>query len=71
MVLGGGYLFACSDTTSTGSSSGTSGTSGTSGSTDDAGTLGLYERLGGKVGLEAFVTDTVEKHILADAELAT
>lgn len=58
----------------TSGSSGSSGTSGTSGTTDggaDAGTLSLYERLGGQAGLEAFVKNVVETKILTDADLKT
>lgn len=51
------------------SSDGSSGSSGTT--TGDAGTLTLYERLGGKSGLESFVKTVVETKILTDAELKT
>ena len=52
------------------SSSDTSGTS--SGTTaDGGGTLTLYERLGGKSGLESFVQTVVETKILTDADLKT
>ena len=53
------------------SDSGTSGTSGTTGTTGDAGALTLYERLGGKSGLESFVKTVVETKILTDADLKT
>jgi hypothetical protein len=51
------------------SSSGSSGSSGDVGS--DAGTLSLYDRLGGKSGLESFVQTVVETKILTDADLKT
>ena len=52
------------------SSDDTSGTS--SGATADGGaTLSLYERLGGKSGLESFVQTVVETKILTDADLKT
>ena len=41
------------------------------GSVADAGTLSLYDRLGGKAGLEGFVKSVVETKILADADLKT
>jgi hypothetical protein len=41
------------------------------GAPDAASTLSLYERLGGKAGLETFVKDVVETKILADADLKT
>jgi hypothetical protein len=47
-------------------SAGTTGGAGTS-----PGTLSLYERLGGKAGLEMFVKDVVETKILTDADLKT
>lgn len=59
--------------TATGCSSSTSpsGTSGTIATTGDAGALTLYERLGGKDGLESFVKTVVETKILTDADLKT
>ncbi len=48
-----------------------SGTSGTTATTGDAGALTLYERLGGKDGLESFVKTVVETKILTDADLKT
>lgn len=51
----------------TSSSSGTSGTSGTSGGT----TMSLYDRLGGKKGLEDFTKTVVETKVLTDADLKT
>lgn len=56
----------CSSSDSSASSSGTSGTT-----TGDGGALTLYERLGGKTGLESFVKTVVETKILTDAELKT
>ncbi|HSZ81448.1 MAG TPA: hypothetical protein VLA14_04155 [Polyangia bacterium] len=57
---------------------GTAGTTGTAGAstdggagTGDGGTLSLYERLGGKTGLEMFVQNVVETKILTDADLKT
>jgi hypothetical protein len=50
---------------------GTSGTSGMTATTGDAGALTLYERLGGKTGLESFVKTVVETKILTDADLKT
>ena len=54
-----------------GCSSSDSGSSGSSGTTGDSGTLSLYERLGGKTGLESFVQTVVETKILTDADLKT
>lgn len=54
-----------------GCSSSDSGSSGSSGTTGDSGTLSLYERLGGKTGLESFVQSVVETKILTDADLKT
>ena len=54
-----------------GCSSSDSGSSGSSGTTGDSGTLSLYERLGGKSGLESFVQSVVETKILTDADLKT
>ena len=54
-----------------GCSSSDSGSSGSSGTTGDSGTLSLYERLGGKSGLESFVQTVVETKILTDADLKT
>lgn len=58
-------LLACS------SSDDSSGTS--SGGAVDSGTasLSLYDRLGGKSGLETFVANEVNTHILTDADLKT
>lgn len=53
------------------SSSTPSSTSGSTATTGDAGALTLYERLGGKDGLEAFVKSVVETKILTDADLKT
>lgn len=55
---------------------GTTGTAGTgsAGTTGTAGTggeLSLYDRLGGKSGLEMFVQNVVETKILTDADLKT
>jgi len=68
-------IVACSDDASTptkttpdGGSSGSSGTSGTSGG---PAALSLYERLGGKEGLETFVKTVVETKILTDVDLKT
>lgn len=65
-----------SSSSSSGSSSSSSSSSGTASSSSsssggDGGTLSLYDRLGGKAGLEKFVQDTVEKKILTDADLKT
>jgi hypothetical protein len=38
---------------------------------DGAATPSLYERLGGKAGLESFVKGVVETHVLTDADLKT
>lgn len=63
---------ACSDDekTTTPSTTGTSGgtSAGTSGSPS---TLTLYDRLGGKEGLETFVKTVVETKVLTDTELKT
>jgi ABC-type amino acid transport substrate-binding protein len=53
----------CSSSDSSGSTSGSTA--------EDGGTLSLYERLGGKSGLESFVKTVVETKILTDAELKT
>jgi hypothetical protein len=57
---------------------GTAGATGAAGAstdggagTGDGGTLSLYERLGGKTGLEMFVQNVVETKILTDADLKT
>lgn len=54
-----------------GCSSSDSGSSGSNATTGDSGTLTLYERLGGKSGLESFVQSVVETKILTDADLKT
>lgn len=69
-------LFACSDDETPATpktDAGSSGTSGTSGTSGDSGptTLSLYERLGGKSGLESFVATVVDGKVLADADLKT
>ncbi len=57
---------------------GTAGATGTAGAstdggagTGDAGALSLYDRLGGKTGLETFVKTVVDTKILTDADLKT
>jgi hypothetical protein len=57
---------------------GTAGATGTAGAstdggagTGDGGALSLYDRLGGKTGLEMFVKNVVETKILTDADLKT
>lgn len=68
-VLAMSAMGCSSDDDSTGSSSGSSGSTGSSGTTTT--TLTLYERLGGKAGLESFVKTVVETKILTDADLKT
>lgn len=74
VVLAGACLSACSDdaksSTPTGDA-GSSGSSGSSGGGDSSTTLSLYDRLGGKAGLESFVQTVVETKILTDADLKT
>jgi hypothetical protein len=54
------------------SSDDSSSSSSSSGATPDAGgTMTLYQRLGGKAGLESFVKTVVETKILTDADLKT
>ncbi|HEX4405947.1 MAG TPA: hypothetical protein VH560_14015 [Polyangia bacterium] len=57
---------------------GTAGATGTAGASTDGGTdasdggaLSLYDRLGGKAGLESFVKNVVDTKILTDADLKT
>ena len=70
VIVGASMTVACSSSTDStpvaATDGGSSGSSGSSG-----GTLTLYERLGGKAGLEAFVKNVVETKILADADLKT
>lgn len=47
------------------------GAAGTGAAGTGASTLSLYDRLGGKTGLESFVKDVVETKILTDADLKT
>jgi hypothetical protein len=64
---------ACSDSAAKpGKDAGTvdAGTADT-GMAADGGTLALYDRLGGKAGLESFVKTVVETKILTDADLKT
>src|SRR5689334_19689588 len=70
-ALSAACLIACSDSNTPSSSSG--GTSGGGSSADAGGTaaLSLYDRLGGKEGLESFVQGVVETKILTDADLKT
>jgi hypothetical protein len=69
--FGGGL--ACSDSPSaTANDSGAPDTGTTdTGSSNDAATLSLYDRLGGKTGLESFVKTVVETKVLTDADLKT
>src|SRR5690349_14848279 len=74
-----GGLGGCGSSSSSGSKSdgaaggpGSGGTGGGAGGTSpDGGTLSLYDRLGGKAGLEMFVKTVVETKILTDADLKT
>src|SRR3954447_3160821 len=68
VALSGACLVACSDSSTASSSSGSMADGGSSGGT---GTLSLYDRLGGKSGLESFVKSVVETKILTDADLKT
>lgn len=74
IVLTAGGSVACSDSPAKPTNdSGTPADSGAAdtGSAPDGGTLSLYDRLGGKAGLESFVKDVVETKILTDADLKT
>jgi hypothetical protein len=82
MAWGVGGTVACSDSNSPADASAPAPDSGTprldAGSPDAAApggdaavALSLYERLGGKTGLEGFVKTVVETKILADADLKT
>src|SRR4051812_5304436 len=71
VALSGACLIACSDSSTPSSSSGSTMDGGSSGSSGGPGTLSLYERLGGKSGLEGFVKSVVETKILTDADLKT
>jgi hypothetical protein len=67
-----GGLVACSDSPAKSNDAGAvdTGTADT-GATTDGGTLSLYDRLGGKAGLESFVKTVVETKVLTDADLKT
>jgi hypothetical protein len=67
VALSGACLVACSDSATPSSSSG----SVADGGGGDGGALSLYDRLGGKSGLESFVKTVVETKILTDADLKT
>lgn len=54
-----------------GGAGGSAGGAGGAGGAADGGTLSLYDRLGGKSGLEMFVKTVVETKILTDADLKT
>ena len=69
LALGATSLIACGSDKGASPMGGGAGTTGAAGA--GAATLSLYERLGGKSGLEAFVKDVVETKILTDADLKT
>jgi hypothetical protein len=69
LVGGAGGIVACSDSSPAVVAKDTGAPD--TGSAADAGSLTLYDRLGGKTGLEDFVKTVVETKILTDADLKT
>jgi hypothetical protein len=69
LALGAAALTACGSDGASSTPDGAAGTTGGAGT--GGGELSLYDRLGGRSGLEMFVKDVVETKILTDAELKT